>query len=773
MKKMLSVGIGAALSLLAGCGGREHAAGAADPDARAWREFVGDVTNLTLAAELRKGTRMISTWDRTGGNDDFNSFAGPGSEPDWVALVDLKGPGVVRRFWTTGVDFGHPVKIYVDGEKTPRVSGRIEEVFGGRAPFTPPLSCYLNMAWLSYVPMTYQKSLRIEMLKPPVHPLWGPRRLFFQANVETLPAGARVESLPARLSAADTARLGAVAAAWSNAVGETFAVKAPATPVTVAAGAQATVLQLAGPARVDALRIRVSDESGRDMPDDAPDLLQQIEWRVSYDGAAEPSIRAPLGDFFLQHARRRTFGSLPMSSSPSGLVCRLPMPFARALHAEIINRSARAIRVEVAADVTQGAQPGLGYLHASWSQTGPQNGAPHHFAAFQGPGHLAGISLQVTGLENSWWILEGDEMFFVDGEQQPSWHGTGLEDYFNGAWYWRGAAFSGLHGLFDRAPFRLSTYRFQTVDPLSFEKSLSCRIERGDQNVSKGYFRSVTYAYLAAPSAAPGLPADAAQLAPPEHPLFRQTFMLQLTELERMNNFAEALALCREYVRRFPGAEENGVCELRALEYRRLLGEALPAADYQPFLDGKHGPLAAEQAKLLVWFHEKPGRALVGLNANGKTRLFLDGNPVLAGDHPYNLFVGGVELADGPHALCAEATMMRAEPWVLMGVRTHGGVAGTGPWTKSTRQPAPTWNATAGDTTAWSTTLPNNVLRGTPDAPMIGGIPNAFVLLPSKVFGIRAEDWGYYQGKGCFRVDFTTPLDGMPDFTPQVTGLPR
>ena len=59
-----------------------------------------------------------------------------------------------------------------------------------------------------------------------------------------------------------------------------------------------------------------------------------------------------------------------------------------------------------------------------------------------------------------------------------------------------------------------------------------------------------------------------------------------------------------------------------------------------------------------------------------------------------------------------------------------------------------------------------DALRGTPDAPMIGGIPNAFVLLPSKAFAIRAQDWGYYQGKSYFRVDFTTPLTGSPAFTP-------
>ena len=296
-------------------------------------------------------------------------------------------------------------------------------------------------------------------------------------------------------------------------------------------------------------------------------------------------------------------------------------------------------------------------------------------------------------------------------------------------------------------------------------------IERGDQNVSKGFFRSVVLAYLDKPAAAPPCPADTAATRPVENPYYRQTFMLQLSELERMNNFSECIGAIREYAERFPDAPENGVLALRALEYRRLLGETVTAADYQPFLDGKSGPQAAEQAKLISWFYEKPNHALVGMNANGRSRVFLDGKPLLEGDHPYNLFVTGVELSDGPHALCAETTMLRQDPWTLLGVLMQNGFAGTCVGTKTTLKPGSNWNMPEGDTTAWGFANSQNIARGTPDAPMIGGIPNAFVLLPSKAYSIGAQDWAYFKGKANYRVDFTTPLHGMPDYTPQMTGL--
>lgn len=763
---------------IAGCGDSQQGADSATGSGPvvSWRSFVGDLTNTMRAARLDiGGTRILTSYDRTGGNDDFNNFAGPGTEKGWIAIADLKGPGVVRRLWTTGVDFGHPVKLYFDGEKTPRYSGKIEELFGHMRPFEAPLARYLNQCWWSYIPLTYAKSLRIEMAAPPVHPFWGPRRLFYQLNVEDLPPGTRVETMPATLSQDDEAQLAAVAGAWRGAVEPKAASGASGRSETVAAGAFATIFTATGPGVVPSFSIALNDGVAATDPIARNQLLSDVLLRVFYDDAPAASIETPLGDFFGQVAHDRSYGSIAFASVAGTMRCNLPLPFQKSIRVEVVNRSAQSCTVSWTGEAAPGPADGLGYLHAFWSQTGPTPGAPHRFAEFRGRGHLAGIFLNVTAdldeLKRPWWILEGDEMFYVDGEASPSWHGTGLEDYFNGGWYYRGAAFAGLHGIFDRAPFTVSQYRFQLVDPFRFATSLRLEIERGDQNVSKGMFRSVTYAYLAAPQPAPPCPAEAVATRPVDNPYWRQSFMLQLTELERMNNFREAMFAIGEYARRFPDAPENGIYALRTLEYRRLLGEPVAAADYQPFLDGRHGKDAAEQAKLLTWFHEKTNRALVGLNANARTSLFLDGKPVLGGDHPYHLFVTGVELADGSHALCAEATMMRGEPWVLMGIRTHGGVAGTGVGAKAARTTAGAWNAVQGDTTQWELTVPPNVLRGTPDAPMIGGIPNAFVLLPSKAFGIRAPDWGYYQGKGYFRVDFTTPLAGAPAFTPALTGL--
>ena len=87
-----------------------------------------------------------------------------------------------------------------------------------------------------------------------------------------------------------------------------------------------------------------------------------------------------------------------------------------------------------------------------------------------GPANYVGMSLNAQGI--SPWMLEGDEVAWVDGELTPSIHGTGTEDYFSGAWYFKNGPF---HLPFHGAPMlelrplgqasRVSLYRFHRWIP--------------------------------------------------------------------------------------------------------------------------------------------------------------------------------------------------------------------------------------------------------------------------------------------------------------------
>ena len=321
---------------------------------RPWSAFLLDMSNLDRAARLdTAGTRLYSSFDPTGGNDNFNHYAGPGTEAGWVTLVDLEGPGCVRRFWTTGIDPGHPFKFYFDGEKTPRLSGTIDELFGERFPFQPPIARYQNNGWWSYVPIPFAKSLRIESKAPPVHPYWGPRKLFYQINAETYPRTSPVESFPREFSEADHTAWKSAAEAWAKSVVWPSADWSGTQPLEIAAGATSVIYSAQGPAVLRSLSLHVAPASPSDWKArDREYLLQDAVLAVFYDDAQEPSIHVPVGDFFGNAWRERNYGSTLLGCGTNSFVSHWPMPFAKSIRIELINDADRPVQVFCRAETT-------------------------------------------------------------------------------------------------------------------------------------------------------------------------------------------------------------------------------------------------------------------------------------------------------------------------------------------------------------------------------------------------------------------------------------
>ncbi|MCP5489291.1 MAG: DUF2961 domain-containing protein [Verrucomicrobia bacterium] len=739
-----------------------------------WTDLARELIEVDHLPDLTPRTiDMVASFDPTGGNNDFNQFAGAGTDPGWVTLLNREGPGCIRRLWMTGSDPGHPIRIYIDGEKRPRIDTTLDELFGSSDPWLHPLAQYANLCYVSYVPISYQKSIRIEIKGPNTHPFWGPRRLFHQISVETFPKDAVVESYPRTFSQEQLDIAASIRKAWTDAIeSRTVTFTERATNTLIAAGGKATCWQSDGPGQLSGFSIRVVPEESADWSMiDQEYLLQDAVLRVYYDGSSYPSIETPLGDFFANAWRKRTYGGLWFTSGDQGYRSHLPMPYASGIRFEIENGSDRPITVTLEAEPSPRTGQDQGYLHAEFRRS---ESGPHLITSCTGAGKYLGCFLGITGLDDSWWILEGDESMWIDGASQPAWRGTGLEDYFNGGWYYRGAYFGALYASFDRAPFRIAQYRHHQPDPVYFTSAFHMQFERmlSEQNRQpvRGVFRSVAYTYLKQPSRVAEVPSPRDNRRAIESPNHRKTFMLQLIELERMNDEGAAIRAIEEYLERYPDAEENGVYRLRMLEYRRHLQQPYPPDAYEPFIRGEFGEAARQQATLLDWFYAQTNRAIVGMNVNGEGRLFLNGRGILQGDHPYNLFVAGVELSPGPQTLAAQVEFRRSEPWFQAGVRTHGGVVGTGPETLSTRTPSQDWRTGPTDPAIWLATG-RDVLRGVPDAPYLGGIPNAMILIQSKSYGVRMLDWGYHRGAAYFRNDFTMPVQGLPTHSERMTGL--
>jgi hypothetical protein len=102
--------------------------------------------------------------------------------------------------------------------------------------------------------------------------------------------------------------------------------------------------------------------------------------------------------------------------------------------------------------------------------------------------------------------LEGDEHVAVDGSRWPQWHGTGLEDFFGGGFYFIGGAF-GLptHGNPVQVPTTSSrrpgsnlrsVYRLLAGDAIPYEAGIRLAIEHGPTNDVPADFSSVVFHYV-------------------------------------------------------------------------------------------------------------------------------------------------------------------------------------------------------------------------------------------------------------------------------------
>lgn len=268
--------------------------------------------------------------------------------------------------------------------------------------------------------------------------------------------------------------------------------------------------------------------------------LRDLVLRVYWDGAEEPSVQVPFGDFFgLGLERARFFTSLMVTVNPGdlgvfgvfGFNSYFPMPFANGARLTLTNEGKDllpAVWFHIEYEKMASIPADLGRFHASWNRESPtqavgdvinktlHNGTnitgDENYVILEAEGHgnVAGLFLNVDNQMGSWYG-EGDDMIFVDGEVwPPSYHGTGSEEIFGGgacptAEY--AGPYTGYHliGNLDYTG-KVSTYRFYVNDPIRFKKSIRMTIEHGHADNIANDYSSTVFWYQQGVAAAKALP---------------------------------------------------------------------------------------------------------------------------------------------------------------------------------------------------------------------------------------------------------------------------
>ncbi len=209
-------------------------------------------------------------------------------------------------------------------------------------------------------------------------------------------------------------------------------------------------------------------------------VLRLTILRMYFDGASRPSVAAPAGDFFgVGHMEYRQYLSKYLGMSSGGFYSYFPLPFKGGFRLEIENlhpTETVEVFLNLNCRLLQTLPDDAGRFHCAF-RCGENTGSePIEIADISGNGHLAGCALSIQGKQpNCLSYLEAPEYIWIDGAQTPCIVGTGMEDFFNGGWYFRNGEFSGdLHGVPLKDPLRsmVTMYRFLDEDRVLFGSSL-------------------------------------------------------------------------------------------------------------------------------------------------------------------------------------------------------------------------------------------------------------------------------------------------------------
>lgn len=238
-------------------------------------------------------------------------------------------------------------------------------------------------------------------------------------------------------------------------------------------------------------------------------VLRDLVLRMYWDGEENPSVEAPLGDFFCCGFGKECYiNSSLITVVPSrGLNSYIQMPFKKKAVITLENQHANAIPAffyQIDYNLYNYLPEETEYFHASWRREALTELGKDYVIAdgIKGSGHYIGTYIALSTLQRYWWG-EGEVKFYIDGDEQyPTICGTGMEDYFGGSWSFArhengktieqtyttpflGYPYYSRHddlvnNLYhnDDCPPMRGFYRWHVMDPVFFDEELKVTVQQ-------------------------------------------------------------------------------------------------------------------------------------------------------------------------------------------------------------------------------------------------------------------------------------------------------
>ena len=528
-------------------------------------EQLSDLEHLIYLQEGR--CEQVSSYDRTGGNDDgFNgtySYLRKDENGEYVIMESNK-PGAIVQIWFTNITTAGRIKFYFDGSSEPGIDMDIKDFFSGDVyPFVNPLTGDDDSSsggFVCYLPIPYSKSCRITTTDIARFYHIDYRIFDNDEGIETfsLPFTGNKKDILDKIL--ENCRESEVMLGDVNEV---------SGKVTIKPEEDNEMISLDGPKIVKRLEFKIPDLS-------ETVNLKKLVFRASWDNSENPNIEAPFIDFFGTGYGYKDFKSMVLGIEKGTFYCNFPMPFTE--KASFWFESGNEMDIDLEYRIFYREAPGLkdgefAYFHAQWYQTRTEIMEPFQILYAKGKGHFAGVNMTMQGFNNIS-FLEGDERIYVEGEALPIWVGTGTEDYFNGGWYFNRGTFAlPYHGLSVKEPGRgrISVYRYHNLDTVPFKYNIYVGIEHGSKNnYPDAYYSSTAYWYQTLPYEKNVEFESAVELTYPRSTLLRTEDLVELKDKVDMENFSGqriSTAAWEELTEDWEGAEEAVLTARRKNDY--------------------------------------------------------------------------------------------------------------------------------------------------------------------------------------------------------------
>ncbi|MBN2030684.1 DUF2961 domain-containing protein [bacterium] len=444
-----------------------------------------------LAAQPEGTSGQFSSYDRTGGNVDWENYLG--TKPDGSKiLAQMDGPGCITRIWMTNLNFDDDhvffddtiLRIYINNESIPVIEVPLKDFFGNYAHFVPPLAQRIKKTYISYVPIPYTQSCEVTV------ELGSTAGIYYHINYRSFPTSEGMNDFGLTLNESDMSDLQNFVSIWNNPGSDPydiFSLNNIDFDVNCPAGESVALFDVEESGMITMIDFNVEDS----------EMLYGAYLKIYWDYNIEPAVHVPLADFFGMRFGKKLFNSIPIGIGEDRFYCYFPMPFSDRARIVIENANSEAFRMWGTLTYREMSEldSRFGRFHADYHEEYPTTRYQNYqLLEMNNKGKFVGVIVNMDNSIEDGAIWEGDEIIYFDGELEPSWNGTGSEDFFNQSWGYDEVVYP-LHGTITRWP-NLSCYRFMLSDIPIFNTGINAELEVGHGSQVVANYSSVVYYYL-------------------------------------------------------------------------------------------------------------------------------------------------------------------------------------------------------------------------------------------------------------------------------------